>query len=51
MDANYAYDAGWQARLENKPLNELASKDWKDGYRDCEADEFPQLVEVGETEA
>jgi hypothetical protein len=33
-----AYEAGWQARLEGKPFNKIASQDWQVGWKDCNWD-------------
>lgn len=39
MDKKY-YAEGWQARRNNEPFDPSASKDWQDGWRDC--DEAPK---------
>lgn len=29
------YDEGWSARCQDQPFNIKATRDWKDGWRDC----------------
>jgi hypothetical protein len=33
-----AYEAGWEARVQGKPFNSLASKEWKQGWQDSNWD-------------
>jgi hypothetical protein len=33
------YDQGWNARVKGEPYDPKASRDWRDGWKDC--DEAP----------
>lgn len=30
------YDEGWAARCQDQPFNSRATRDWKDGWKDCD---------------
>lgn len=38
------YDEGWAARCQDKPYNQKATIDWKDGWKDC--DELDDIERV-----
>lgn len=34
------YDEGWNARVRGEPFDQYATRDWRDGWTDC--DEAPE---------
>lgn len=30
------YDEGWNARVRGEPFNKNATRDWRDGWKDCD---------------
>lgn len=40
------YDQGWNARVKGEPFEVTASKDWRDGWLDCDSAEESQRSEI-----
>ena len=36
MNSKRYYDHGWNARVRGEPYDSSASRDWRDGWRDCD---------------
>lgn len=44
MSEKRFYDHGWNARVRGEPYDHTASRDWRDGWKDC--DEAPEAARV-----
>lgn len=47
-DTGAFYDYGWNARMEGKPYIPHNSRDWRDGWKDCDEALASGEVQLGE---